>query len=109
MKMTTPSAIGKEAPELDEDTPMGTRLAAMKWEDAGVANEDTRKPRHDPDNFEPAVRLENRGVTTYIGKLGKLATLTQARRTALGTPPCPPLAVVRPLRSPGRVETAGSP
>jgi hypothetical protein len=38
----------------------------MKWEDAGVVNEDTRKPRHDPDNFEPAVRLENRGVTTYI-------------------------------------------
>jgi hypothetical protein len=39
----------------------------MKWENAGVVNEDTRKPRHDPDNFEPAVRLENRGVTTYIG------------------------------------------
>jgi hypothetical protein len=36
---------------------MDTRLAAMKWEDAGVVNEDTRKPsmRHDPDNFAPAV------------------------------------------------------
>ena len=58
--------LGNEAPEQDENTPMDTRLAAMKWEDAGVVNEDTRKPRHDPDNFEPAVRLENRGVTTFI-------------------------------------------
>ena len=48
--------LGNEAPEQDEKTPLDTRLAAMKWEDAGVVNEDTRKPRHDPDNFEPAVR-----------------------------------------------------
>jgi len=52
-----PDPEGKEPPEMDEKTPMDTRLASLTWKDVGIVEEDCRLPAHNPDNFTPSARM----------------------------------------------------